>query len=855
MKKNSLLFSIALILALSGCNWTIPQKVNVKADAEYNFSVGTIFEKNLDDIINKDKIFSSIATDGKIQVYDYLPNGSNVSSKGMEKQQFLLKVPIQDIPLNFADAFDKTSIASGLQDFSFEQEIEIPDFSIYEQIEIGEVLGGVENLITNLIKTGGSNSSLNFGLTGFEEIGSFDEIEYSNAFVKITDLSNLVPNNTNVTIKSKNGEILGSGSFNNHIAQFYLSSVVFSSSGMKIECDYPLTYSFELVRGDLINAKNISLNQKLPTIPINRQVNVTNTSETTKFNSCIIGDGNLSLGFLQPESWENVGIEYSIVMTEGLNIPTQKSQNGICNINLDNVEILPKNTDVVVGLNLSFKNSTIYFNDKPKIELAGEINQLKEIQFDFRGDDLIETRFQKSEPVASEIKEKIDNVVINRCGLVVNYTNTLPENNDIELDVSSEILGLQNKSGFLFSNTNNSSCSIVNENQHTINLQTAQDWDFDVSLILPGATRTEPNLLKIYGVETNKKYRFGISIEPVIEMKSVTVKTADFSQSGSQDLGFKINDLLSFLSSDEEKFGDILKNVEIESLPLYLYATMPSGDNFDGVGVTGKIDIVMKNQKGEIKNKFSLLTEEENMNIIEPFKLEPVLGTNLITTDLDTKQYSFKKDVKELINNTKDSTEDTLMFVEYNVTFRDPASTSKEPTITIDMEDLEIENSNMSIYAMIVMPVTFKVDTEDSQSFALDLLDFIQYDNSKDLFNRVNPTDITKIKDLLKDIYLGLTLDVDTSIPLIINNDDVKISAKISGLDKTEIKISGGKIQANDEQIIKMLESEKINLESLELIIPDETIISVPTKLNFDLGFSASVAVKGNIEVPLNKNK
>lgn len=79
---------ISLTLAFSGCSWEIPERVFVKTNASYNFSIGNI-EQSLDSSMDLNSILSS-DKEG-LTLYDYYPGKAN-----KKLQQFVMTVKVYE---------------------------------------------------------------------------------------------------------------------------------------------------------------------------------------------------------------------------------------------------------------------------------------------------------------------------------------------------------------------------------------------------------------------------------------------------------------------------------------------------------------------------------------------------------------------------------------------------------------------------------------------------------------------------------------------------------------------------------------------------------------------------------------
>lgn len=93
---------ISLTLALSGCSWEIPERVFVKTNASYNFSIGNI-EQSLDSSMDLNSILSS-DKEG-LTLYDYYPGKAN-----KKLQQFVMTVKVYE--RDFTDMVSDNSALS-----------------------------------------------------------------------------------------------------------------------------------------------------------------------------------------------------------------------------------------------------------------------------------------------------------------------------------------------------------------------------------------------------------------------------------------------------------------------------------------------------------------------------------------------------------------------------------------------------------------------------------------------------------------------------------------------------------------------------------------------------------------------
>ena len=163
MKKCHLviLMATALLLALAGCNWQIPESISVKTNAVYNFSVGE-FEKDFSDVLNSEELLSETSNSiENIRIYDYFPGEADINS-----QKFLMKLPLLEIPVDFSLFFEASNIASQVEGLAFSKDIKIPNISISSTQTLDSfVISSVINSAMTFAGSGGGNVSFGIEFT------------------------------------------------------------------------------------------------------------------------------------------------------------------------------------------------------------------------------------------------------------------------------------------------------------------------------------------------------------------------------------------------------------------------------------------------------------------------------------------------------------------------------------------------------------------------------------------------------------------------------------------------------------------------------------------------------------------
>lgn len=204
--KKILLSCFCLVPLFAGCGFEIPEKVSVKTNAQYSFSFGTFSKSiseyisvdSINDMINKkDDDDSSNPGDGtetspsyNLKVYDYNPGGTS----GI--QQFLIEVPIKDIPVDVSAYMENLDFNSTFENMSFEKSITAPEFAeqkIEAEVELPDIaknlvdmnLGAIDDIS---IPNPGSEVSLDLPIMPFvfkSEGFSYSSVTYEKGYIRL----------------------------------------------------------------------------------------------------------------------------------------------------------------------------------------------------------------------------------------------------------------------------------------------------------------------------------------------------------------------------------------------------------------------------------------------------------------------------------------------------------------------------------------------------------------------------------------------------------------------------------------------------------------------------------------------
>ena len=834
MKKTvkCLFASAALFILLTGCvqfqNMTVPKKVQVKTTAEYNFTIAE-FEKDFSDKLSAATIQSSIGEN--FEFYDYNPGGNQ------EVQQYLLRMPLEEVPLDFGSYMESIDIGKNLDAMNFEQDIPIPNLQLNAEQEIDlEILNTMMiGLLAVSGKTGNGPQKVNF--TGFSTV--------SISSGKLT--INTASANGTVKLYSASGLTDAGCSSATPIATGTLKSgkVVFDLSGKTLYANE--TYidfvddntNHEFV-GTLNETAKISkvtgLTQDDKTITLD-PVSFKGAGESSPVKECVFSeDSKLSLNITTP-NWDGVTITKNIKLSGGLDLTFSDSETESLK------DKIYTNQDIILEpeLTLTFSNATIDFTSKPKFELSSDIKGFDSVTVKLP--EGVKTSFDVKQELPSSASSMVKQIVWNAgSGIEIEYSNTLPAENDMKMTASSDFIGLtsQTKTIDTTTGTNKNTIEFHSAAEKTITISETTKVDFSAKLELPGYNEIE-NTITISGVEPGESYKIAMKITPVFDWESITIDTTALNTSGvsgNMAVDFNPAKLLSSLdsmlvSSGTNKISDKIK---LSKLELKLFCERPDYESFKNVQFEGKISLGGTSDDGENLNNptYILGTEKEDKPLI--FNNEPVLekdSKGTVISDL-TRVQCVGTNLASTINSIS---EPEKLGLNYSLKLTGTDG-NKDLKLTKDA----LKNSSktsLKITAMIILPLELKV-TED---YTVDVMkmagkSFNPSDSTEpDLLGRTDFSSSGGTMEKLMNIIENVSVTYAPSKKPIIGNAEIKIDLDGTGtkFEEKSISINGGIYTEKPKMIVENPVKPSVNvvLKQGELKIPRE--MSFKTRLDLQI--------------------
>lgn len=738
MKKILIPLLISAMFIVTSCNWQVPQKVVVETQAKYEFSLGDSLFKamNTDSLFGEFDIKSSIM-DGisfnNSVVYDYFPGQADDTL-----QQFLIKIPIQEIPLDFSQYMQNGDFSTAMEKVS----IDDTTFTVPEvgdsHVEASVDTASLNKALGVLVTAEGSASFGNYSRLQYktDTVGSFSTLtvssgesgEYSKYIV-----TGSFSDGTSVSINNGSREV--SGSFNNGKAEINVSNFEFNQTttiaiyGTGNYAAYASPDSFEISKvTGVTTVSPIEVDMQPCTFE------VLSKDSASDFRSAVIGEGAITVTTKYDSSWTGITPSYKIALSGSLNL-SERTTDG--SVDLANCAITgTDDTTLNSKLLLTLQNSTLDFAKASSLSVLAEnkIESFASVTVKYDKD----LSSVNNSDLPETFMDTVKTIYLLSSGIEGNFKNTLPAGNPITLSIKSDFLGLD-KSESLASETESGNYSMLSGITSAVERKIGDPnsvagaynaIDFEVSIGLPGATAENPDQVVLKNVKPSDSYTIGLSINPVIDYEKLVIDTSGYSQEGSQEIGLNLTSLFSALSFGGVNLGE---KIEFDSLPLYLLAVKPSYTDDSGKDVfadakfTGKIELFMgkngtpaKDVNGDLAQLYMLGNSSTDGTLA--FADMPNLQADenkLVTIDFAKEMKSEKsgnkvinKDMTEILNK-KFSDDEVALNLKYNISFSNGSGSASELTVSKSQLDTsEGAASSIAVMAYIEVPLKFNLTSD-----------------------------------------------------------------------------------------------------------------------------------------------
>ena len=583
-----------------------------------------------------------------------------------------------------------------------------------------------------------------------------------------------------------------------------------------------------------------------------------NDTESDIFESCEVKQGKLFTEIIIPSDWEGVSVSYSFSANGGLVVGESEGKTSETKktIDLANKEITKEQVNATAKITLTVQSGYSVSSSPLMLKISSDIESLKTLNVNLSD---VTTSFNKKEDLPEGMKDAFSKIYLSSSGVKIDYVNTLPAGNNINLTVKSEFFEL-NKTGVLEAANTQGELELLSDSSKEIDIDNSSSYDFGVNISLPGAEPSEPQKVSLQNVKFGDTYQISMNITPVLNWEKIVLKEG-FAKNDKKELPFNIKELLSSVSdkiSDENLFA----NIEIKSLPIYVFFTKPqtNGSNlFTNSKFTGKMSVYYGKETGANKEIISQTLVDENstdenipkeIGFVDYPELNISEDNKKVLTSLDNVSFSLKGDVAKIINSAMKDTNGSgnSLYVDYDLEFTNGSNGELE----ISKDDLATKGS-IGVYIYIVLPFEFRVSEEVKVSAQKLLNDTID----GDIFGRKSKDDFVNVEDYFAlinsaSVYYEFTKlpvcsDDSNSIAFDIGMDCGEGGANIISITK-DSSIRKGTITISKKNVEDMLKEYPVK-PTMNLSIKENSEFYIPQIFDVAVKLNLNIQTDGEIEI------
>ena len=588
-----------------------------------------------------------------------------------------------------------------------------------------------------------------------------------------------------------------------------------------------------------------------------------NDTESDIFESCEVKQGKLFTEIIIPSDWDGVSVSYSFSANGGLVVEESegKTSGATKTIDLADKKITKEQVKATAKITLTVQPGYSVSSSPLMLKISSDIESLETLNVNLSD---VNTSFNKKELLPEEMRNAFSKIYLNSSGVKIDYVNTLPEGNDIELTVKSVFFGLNETGDLKAANTQGVLELLSDPNPQGIVINDSSSYDFGVNISLLGAEPSEPQKVSLKNVKFGDTYQISMNITPVLNWEKIVLKEG-FAKNDKKELPFNIKELLSSVSdkiSDENLFA----NIEIKSLPIYVFFTKPQtngSDLFTNSNFTGKMSVYYGTEAGANKENGVDISQtlvdkdskDENIipreiGFVDYPELNISEDNKKVLSSLDNVSVSLKGDVAKIINSAiKDNSESgNSLYVDYDLKF----TNNNGDGLEISKNDLTTKGS-IGVYIYIVLPFEFRVSEEVKVSAQKLLNDTID----GDIFGRKSKDDFVNVEDYFALINSASVYYEFTKLPVCSDNSDsiafdIGMDCGEGGANKIPItedsSIRKGTITISKKNVEDMLKEYPVK-PTMNLSIKKNSEFYIPQIFDVAVKLNLNIQTDGEIEI------
>lgn len=906
--KKILCIEVLFIMAVlfSGCgfnNIAKPERFGIKTSdearytlsiAKQSFDIGQFF--SISSFLRTDETQNENDDSAEMyKLYDYDPKGSNDN----RIQQYLLKMDVESIPLDFSTAINDTNITTSLKNMSISKTIEVPDVNRSEQKSMELKVNEKVNALVTINGYTGRDSRVSFLSTSGIPGNGFSSITYKSGFMEIQ--ANPLTNATavitgSIILKREIGDRiieLTRAEFVNGKAELPLEGVTIVKNGLMFDFTESTNVNF-IGRVDsnsvVQKAEGLTISEGVP-ITVSQEIPI-NGDENLSYYT--IDRGSLDVEFSLPEEWRNQGVSVQYEMTLSGALDNEVLTQDQTTLSLDNKTFYNSSKiNIDVSGSFSLNNATLLFIDdnnkpvNPSISVNVSVSKIKEAVIKL--DANYNTSITENAVLPQDVMENVKKIRWDKYGFEISCINTLPPDNPVVVECTSDFFKF-NKEKRTLPTTN---VSAGEEEPEAVPLYFVNESDknngiyFDIDIgdpsipgnegkfnsvdivaeiKLPGYDPDE-HTITIKNLETAKAYKLDLEVKPVLEWDEIWISTEERHANDKISTGMNLS---SIFGSMEEAIGsDVANNLEFTNIPLYLFAETPASQElFNDIKFKGIIKAYigdddgnpvegMENKGEYLLGKYDKTTGTETGTYLQFSKglSLKVEENNVVNTDISTELLGKKSaNLATLLNSRAEGN----LCVSYDIGLETTKTSSTNETaetadvIIVTRELLENMKRNgsttVSLSVLGIIPLEFKVK-EDIEMNLLKLIGKDTDDPDFDLLDRKEAPDNSKIEEYtvaVKDVTISYQ---PSKIPFLCasigTRDNMTLCIDMDGnrseCEEKELTILGDKLSLKPSELL----TYPLN-PSVKLKIPQGRF-SIKRDTVFDIKLDVSIATNGEI--------
>ena len=607
----------------------------------------------------------------------------------------------------------------------------------------------------------------------------------------------------------------------------------------------------------LVDFSGVPINDDIPLNNLEFSFTL-NDTESDIFESCEVKQGKLFTEIIIPSDWEGVSVSYSFSANGGLVVGESEGETSETKktIDLANKEITKEQVNATAKITLTVQSGYSVSSSPLMLKISSDIESLKTLNVNLSD---VTTSFNKKEDLPEGMKDAFSKIYLSSSGVKIDYVNTLPAGNNINLTVKSEFFEL-NKTGVLEAANTQGELELLSDSSKEIDIDNSSSYDFGVNISLPGAEPSEPQKVSLQNVKFGDTYQISMNITPVLNWEKIVLKEG-FAKNDKKELPFNIKELLSSVS-DKISDDNLFANIEIKSLPIYVFFTKPqtNGSNlFTNSKFTGKMSVYYGKETGANKEIISQTLVDENstdenipkeIGFVDYPELNISEDNKKVLTSLDNVSFSLKGDVAKIINSAMKDTNGSgnSLYVDYDLEFTNGSNGELE----ISKDDLATKGS-IGVYIYIVLPFEFRVSKEVKVSAQKLLNDTID----GDIFGRKSKDDFVNVEDYFALINSASVYYEFTKLPVC--SDDSNSIAFDIGMDCGEgganiisitedSSIRKGTITISKKNVEDMLKEYPVK-PTMNLSIKENSEFYIPQIFDVAVKLNLNIQTDGEIEI------